>query len=67
MLAVLTVLLRFLIIYRKELLRAIDVRLTAVEQDLNTACARASAAGFNHDTVSDLQLFAERFGATRLK
>nr|GEX86371.1 hypothetical protein [Tanacetum cinerariifolium] len=51
---------------KKELLRAIDVRLTAVEQDLNTACARASAAGFNHDTVSDLQLFAERFGATRL-
>lgn len=46
---------------------AIDLRLTAVEQDLNTACARASAAGFNHDTVSDLQLFAERFGATRLK
>ncbi|GJZ40565.1 hypothetical protein Tco_0587451 [Tanacetum coccineum] len=51
---------------KKELLRAIDVRLTAVEQDLNTACARASAAGFNHDTVSDLQLFAQRFGATRL-
>ncbi|GJW16795.1 hypothetical protein Tco_0024231 [Tanacetum coccineum] len=39
-------------IHRKELLRAIDVRLTAVEQDLNTACARASAAGFNHDTTN---------------
>ncbi|KAI3775153.1 hypothetical protein L1987_49722 [Smallanthus sonchifolius] len=51
---------------KKELLRAIDVRLTAVKQDLDTACARAAAAGFNHDTVADLQLFAERFGATRL-
>nr|XP_043623743.1 uncharacterized protein LOC122595448 [Erigeron canadensis]XP_043623744.1 uncharacterized protein LOC122595448 [Erigeron canadensis] len=51
---------------KKELLRAIDVRLTAVKQDLNTACARAASAGFNQDTVSDLQLFAERFGATRL-
>ncbi|XP_052627727.1 uncharacterized protein LOC111910361 isoform X2 [Lactuca sativa] len=51
---------------KKELLRAIDVRLTAVKQDLNTACARATAAGFNHDSVADLQLFAERFGATRL-
>ncbi|KVH88456.1 hypothetical protein Ccrd_026790, partial [Cynara cardunculus var. scolymus] len=51
---------------RKELLRAIDVRLTAVKQDLNTACDRAAAAGFNHDVVADLQLFAERFGASRL-
>lgn len=51
---------------KKELLRAIDVRLTAVKQDLNTACARATAAGFNHDSVADLQFFAERFGATRL-
>ncbi|KAK1416936.1 hypothetical protein QVD17_26055 [Tagetes erecta] len=51
---------------KKELLRAIDVRLTAVKQDLDTACARAAAAGFNHDTVTDLQSFAERFRATRL-
>nr|KAJ0205366.1 hypothetical protein LSAT_V11C500255640 [Lactuca sativa] len=34
---------RFLF-YRKELLRAIDVRLTVVKQDLNIACARATAA-----------------------
>lgn len=53
--------------HRKELLRAIDVRLVAVRQDLTTACARASAAGFNPDTVSELQLFADRFGAHRLK
>lgn len=57
---------RFLF-YRKKLLRAIDVRLTVVKQDLNTTCARATAAGFNHDPVADLQLFAERLGATRLK
>ncbi|GMY34825.1 hypothetical protein FCV25MIE_34975 [Fagus crenata] len=51
---------------KKELLRAIDVRLVAVRQDLTTACARASAAGFNPDTVSELQRFADRFGAHRL-
>uniref|UniRef100_A0A5B6ZPY0 COP1-interacting protein 7 n=1 Tax=Davidia involucrata TaxID=16924 RepID=A0A5B6ZPY0_DAVIN len=51
---------------KKELLRAIDVRLVAVRQDLFTACARAAAAGFTPDTVSELQLFAERFGAGRL-
>ncbi|XP_050285174.1 uncharacterized protein LOC126724825 isoform X2 [Quercus robur] len=51
---------------KKELLRAIDVRLVAVRQDLTTACARASAAGFNPDTVSELHHFANRFGAHRL-
>ncbi|KAL5583427.1 hypothetical protein UlMin_015869 [Ulmus minor] len=51
---------------KKELLRAIDVRFVAVKQDLTTACARASAAGFNPDTVSDLHVFADRFGAHRL-
>lgn len=54
-------------VYRKELLRAIDVRLTTVRQDLTTACGRASAAGFNPDTVSDLKHFADQFGAHRLK
>ncbi|EOY27341.1 Uncharacterized protein TCM_029207 isoform 5 [Theobroma cacao] len=51
---------------KKELLRAIDVRLITVQQDLATAFARASAAGFNSDTVSELQQFADRFGAHRL-
>ncbi|XP_061375217.1 uncharacterized protein LOC133317379 [Gastrolobium bilobum] len=50
----------------KELLRAIDVRLGAVRQDLTTACARASASGFNPHTVSQLHHFADRFGAHRL-
>ncbi|CAN1287356.1 ABC transporter B family member 19 [Linum perenne] len=51
---------------KKELLRAIDVRLSAVRQDLFTAYARASAAGFNPDTVSELQLFSDCFGAYHL-
>ncbi|XP_020522289.1 uncharacterized protein LOC18433710 isoform X2 [Amborella trichopoda] len=51
---------------KRELLRAIDVRLMAVQQDLTTACARAAAAGFTLETVSELLLFAERFGAYRL-
>uniref|UniRef100_A0A2K2B2W4 COP1-interacting protein 7 n=1 Tax=Populus trichocarpa TaxID=3694 RepID=A0A2K2B2W4_POPTR len=51
---------------KKELLRAIDVRLAAVREDLATAYARASATGFNLDTVRDLQHFADRFGARRL-
>nr|BAC16511.1 COP1-interacting protein 7 (CIP7)-like [Oryza sativa Japonica Group]BAC21482.1 COP1-interacting protein 7 (CIP7)-like [Oryza sativa Japonica Group] len=50
----------------KELLRAIDVRLSALKQDLVTACARASSAGFNPDSVSELVLFADHFGANRL-
>ncbi|XP_039145426.1 uncharacterized protein LOC120282656 [Dioscorea cayenensis subsp. rotundata] len=53
-------------ITKKELLRAIDVRLAAVKQDLTVACARASAAGFTHDSISELYCFAERFGAHRL-
>lgn len=51
---------------KKELLRAIDVRLVAVQQDLSTACARANAAGFNIDSVCELQMFADKFGAHRL-
>lgn len=51
---------------KKELVRAIDVRLSAVKQDLATACARASAAGFNLESMPDLLLFADQFGAFRL-
>ncbi|KAK8965952.1 hypothetical protein KSP40_PGU008964 [Platanthera guangdongensis] len=46
---------------RKELVRAIDVRLSAVKQDLATACARASVAGFNLESMPDLVLFADHF------
>ena len=48
-------------------MRAIDLRLAAVRQDLETACNRASAAGFNPVTVPELSQFADRFGASRLK
>nr|GEU63493.1 hypothetical protein [Tanacetum cinerariifolium] len=48
-------------IIRKELQRAIDVKLATVKQDLAMACSRAEAAGFNHDIVAELQSFAERF------
>ncbi|CAN8259407.1 unnamed protein product [Cochlearia groenlandica] len=51
---------------KKELLRAIDLRLAAVRQDLATACNRALAAGFNPTTVSELSQFADQFGANRL-
>ncbi|KAH9626212.1 hypothetical protein KSS87_000091 [Heliosperma pusillum] len=51
---------------KKELLRAIDTRLSAVKQDLTTAYFRASTAGFNPKTVSELQFFADHFGAQRL-
>ncbi|KAF9615052.1 hypothetical protein IFM89_021623 [Coptis chinensis] len=54
-------------ITKKELLRAIDVlTLLLLKIDLTTACARASSAGFNIDTISELQSFADRFGAHRL-
>ncbi|XP_010939875.1 uncharacterized protein [Elaeis guineensis] len=51
---------------KKELLRAIDMRLVAVKQDLTTAFARASSAGFTLDNISELLLFADHFGAHRL-
>lgn len=43
------------------------MRLVAVRQDLTTAYARAESAGFNPETVSELQNFADWFGAHRLK
>ncbi|KAK9756028.1 hypothetical protein RND81_01G068100 [Saponaria officinalis] len=52
---------------KKELLRAIDVRLSAVKKDLTAACSRAFAAGFNSQTISELQFFADHFGAYLLR
>ncbi|KAF6146719.1 hypothetical protein GIB67_009005 [Kingdonia uniflora] len=52
---------------KKELLRIMDARLVTVRQNLTRACARALALGFAPDTVSELQLFADRFGAHQLK
>eukprot|EP01018_Ginkgo_biloba_P027748 Gb_39029 [translate_table: standard] len=52
---------------KRELLRAIDVRLMALQQELSMAFARASAAGFAIEHMTDLIVFADRFGANRLK
>lgn len=52
---------------KKELLRAIDVRLMALQQELSMAFARASAAGFAIEHMAGLIVFADRFGANRLK
>lgn len=52
---------------KKELLRAIDGRLMALQQELSMAFARASAAGFAIEHMAGLIVFADRFGATRLK
>lgn len=54
-------------LYRKELIRAIDLRLEAIKKDLTTAIANASADGFDPQTVSDLHHFADRFGAHHLE
>lgn len=54
-------------ITKKDLLRASDVRLNALKQDLVTYCARASSTGFNHDRVSELLHFVDHFGANRLR
>ncbi|KAL1203739.1 COP1-interacting protein 7 [Cardamine amara subsp. amara] len=51
---------------KKELLRAIDLRLEAIKKDLTTSISHASASGFDPHTVSDLQQFADRFGAHHL-
>ncbi|KAG7591999.1 hypothetical protein ISN45_Aa01g009660 [Arabidopsis thaliana x Arabidopsis arenosa] len=51
---------------KKELVRTIDLRLEAIKKDLTTAIAHASANGFDPQTVSDLQHFADRFGAHHL-
>ncbi|KAF8049365.1 hypothetical protein N665_2227s0006 [Sinapis alba] len=48
---------------KKELSRAIDLRLEAIKKDLTTAISQASSNGFDPQTVSDLQRFAETFGA----
>eukprot|EP01018_Ginkgo_biloba_P000068 Gb_16927 [translate_table: standard] len=52
---------------KRELLRAMDVRLMALQQELSTAFARAAAAGFAIEHMADLMAFAERFGANRLR
>ncbi|GLJ37369.1 hypothetical protein SUGI_0758330 [Cryptomeria japonica] len=52
---------------KRELLRAIDARLMALEQELRMAFTRAAAGGFEIEHMGNLMIFAERFGATRMR
>eukprot|EP00250_Pteridium_aquilinum_P007673 c17345_g1_i1 orf=327-4910(-) len=49
-----------------ELLRAMDLRLLALQQEQTTAFGRAAAAGFSSENMADLIGFSEHFGAERL-
>ncbi|XP_064950004.1 uncharacterized protein LOC135599150 isoform X1 [Musa acuminata AAA Group] len=51
---------------KKELIRAIDVQLITLKQDLATACSHACSSGFSVENVLDLLFFSEYFGANRL-
>ncbi|CAL9061356.1 unnamed protein product [Musa banksii] len=53
-------------ITKNELLRAIEVRLVAVKQDLTKACCWASSNGFTPKNVLELLHFADYFGADHL-
>lgn len=52
---------------KRELLRAMDVYLLALQQEQNIAFDRADAAGFDIDSMTDLVAFSEHFGADRLR
>ncbi|XP_044487155.1 COP1-interacting protein 7-like [Mangifera indica] len=50
-----------------QLLKVLETRKTALQKEQGMAFARAVAAGFNVDHMAPLMLFAESFGATRLR
>ncbi|MCO5605284.1 hypothetical protein L7F22_059466 [Adiantum nelumboides] len=49
-----------------ELLRAMELRVHALQQELSTAFDRAIAAGFTCKNIADLIAFSKHFGAERL-
>eukprot|EP00249_Psilotum_nudum_P014941 c25080_g2_i1 orf=80-799(+) len=51
---------------KRELLKAMDVRLLALEEEQSMAFAQAAATGFNGDNLANLVAFAKHFGADRL-
>lgn len=55
------------VLCRRELLRAMEARLSALHQEQNMVFTRASAAGFDSNNIADLMTFAHDFGAERLK
>ncbi|KAJ0092676.1 hypothetical protein Patl1_25625 [Pistacia atlantica] len=50
-----------------QLLKVLETRKTALQKEQGMAFARAVAAGFDVDHMAPLMLFAESFGASRLK
>lgn len=53
--------------FRRRLLRAIDARRLMLQKEQGMAFARAAAAGFDMPHMSHLLVFADCFGATRLR
>lgn len=52
---------------RNELLRALELRLTALREELSTAFSRAAGATCSTEKIADLTAFAEHFGAIDLR
>lgn len=52
---------------RNELLRALEVRLTALGDELATSFNQAAGAICSTQQISDLSEFAKHFGATNLR
>lgn len=56
-----------MIFFRQQLLRYLDARRIMLQKEQGMAFARAIAAGFNIEQIGNLMLFAENFGAMRLR
>lgn len=52
---------------RVQLLRVLETRKVVLQKEQGMAFARATAAGFDMDHMTHLIMFAECFGASRLK
>ncbi|KAH7423174.1 hypothetical protein KP509_12G042600 [Ceratopteris richardii] len=52
---------------KRELLRAMDVRLSTLQRERSMAFNQAIAVGFTADTMEDLLCFSDYYGAERLR